>query len=108
SPASSRLDQVVVVGYGEQRRKDLTGAIASIDAEQFENERPQSVADLLRNNTPGLAVGVSASAEGGGGFEIRGNNSLRTSTNPLIVLDGAIFVGNLSDINPNDIESVDI
>lgn len=106
--SSDRLDEVVVIGYGEQRRRDLTGAIASVSAEQFENERPQNVADILRNNTPGLAVGISSSAQGGGTFEIRGNNSLRTSTDPLIVLDGVIYVGNLSDINPNDIESIDV
>ncbi|HYH56644.1 MAG TPA: TonB-dependent receptor plug domain-containing protein, partial [Anseongella sp.] len=107
-PSASHLDEVVVIGYGEQRRRDLTGAISSIDAEQLENERPQSVADILRNNTPGLAVGVSSSAQGGGDFEIRGNNSLRTSTDPLIVLDGVIYVGNISDINPNDVESIDV
>ncbi|WP_353126983.1 SusC/RagA family TonB-linked outer membrane protein [Parapedobacter pyrenivorans] len=106
--SSDRLDEVVVIGYGEQRRRDLTGAIASVSAEQFENERPQNIADILRNNTPGLAVGVSSSAQGGGSFEIRGNNSLRTSTDPLIVLDGVIYVGNLSDINPNDVESIDV
>jgi len=107
-PSSDHLDEVVVIGYGQQRRRDLTGAIASVSAERFENERPQNVADILRNNTPGLAVGITAAAKGGGSFEIRGDNSLRTSTDPLIVLDGVIYVGALSDINPNDIESIDI
>lgn len=102
------LNEVVVVGYGEQSRRHLTGAIESVKADQFEIEKPQNVSDMLRNSTPGLLVGVSTTAKGGGSFEIRGNNSLRTSTNPLIVLDGVIYVGDISDINPNDIESMDI
>ncbi|MEX2591577.1 MAG: SusC/RagA family TonB-linked outer membrane protein, partial [Anditalea sp.] len=102
------LEEVVVIGYGEQSRRHLTGAIESISADQFENERPQNITDILRNNAPGLAVGVSSSAKGGGSLEIRGNNSLRTSTNPLIVLDGVIYLGDLSDINPHDVESIDV
>jgi TonB-dependent starch-binding outer membrane protein SusC len=102
------LEEVVVIGYGEQSRRHLTGAIETVNVEKFEIERPQSVTDILRGNTPGLKVGVSSSAKGGGSLEIRGRNSLRTSTEPLIVLDGVIYLGALSDINPNDIQSMDI
>ena len=56
----------------------------------------------------GLNIGMSTSAKGGGSIEIRGRTSLKTESSPLIVLDGVIYVGDLSDINPNDIESVDV
>lgn len=102
------LDEVVVVGYGEQSRRHLTGAIESVSAEQFANERPQNIMDILRSNAAGLMVGVSSSAKGGGDLEIRGMNSLRTSTEPLIVLDGVIYLGDLTDINPNDVASIDV
>ncbi len=104
------LDEVVVVGYGEQSRRHLTGAIQSVSAQQFENERPQNISDILRSNAAGLAVGVSSSAKGAGlsDFEVRGDNSLRTSSEPLIVLDGVIYLGDMSDINPNDVESIDV
>ncbi len=102
------LEEVVVVGYGEQSRRHLTGAIESISAEQFVIQKPQSVTDMLRSNAPGLMVGASTTAKGGASLEIRGTNSLRTSTNPLIVLDGVIYMGDLSDINPNDIASMDV
>jgi TonB-dependent starch-binding outer membrane protein SusC len=104
----NRLNDVVVVGYGKLRRKDLTGAVSSIKAERIENERPQTVQDILRGNIAGLAVGFSTSAKGDADLEIRGDNSLKTSSSPLIVLDGVIYPGALTDINPNDIESIDV
>jgi TonB-linked SusC/RagA family outer membrane protein len=107
-PDIKTLSEVVVIGYGEQSRRHLTGAIESVSAEEFENERPQNITDILRSNAAGLQVGISPSAKGGGDLEIRGNNSLRTSTEPLIVLDGVIYLGDLSDINPNDVASIDV
>lgn len=104
----SKLNEVVVVGYGRQRRKDLTGAVASIKSDRLENERPQSVQDMLRGNIAGLQVGFAPKASGNADLELRGDNSLKTSSAPLIVLDGVIYPGVLSDINPNDIESVDV
>ncbi len=63
---------------------------------------------MLRSNIAGLEVGFSTSAKGGGSLRIRGDNSLTASTTPLIVLDGVIYQGGIEDINPNDIESIDI
>ncbi len=105
---ASTLDQVVVIGYGTARKKDLTGAISSIKATQLENEHPSSVQDILRANVPGLNIGFSASPKGDAGLQIRGKNTLNAGSSPLIVLDGTIYYGALADINPNDIETVDV
>jgi len=108
SDDSKQLDEVVVIGYGTASKKDVTGAVSSVKATQLENENPQNVTDILRGNIPGLNVGLSTSAKGGGDLLVRGKTTLSASTSPLIVLDGVIYSGQLSDINPNDIESVDV
>jgi TonB-linked SusC/RagA family outer membrane protein len=105
---SQGLNDVVVIGYGTAQKKDVTGAVSSIKAAQLENENPNSVTDILRGNIPGLSVGFNNSAKGGGDLLVRGKTTLTGTTTPLIVLDGVIFIGQLSDINPNDIESVDV
>ena len=102
------LDEVVVVGYGTVKKRDLTGAISQINATKLDNENPQSVQDVLRGNIPGMNVGFSASAKGGGNVAVRGTNSLAAGSSPLVVLDGAIYYGGLEDINPNDIETIDV
>jgi TonB-linked SusC/RagA family outer membrane protein len=105
---SKGLSEVVVIGYGTATRKDATGAISSIKATRLENENPQSVSDILRGNIAGLTVSLNSSAKGGGDLLVRGKTTLSAGTSPLIVLDGVIYNGQLSDINPNDIESVDV
>lgn len=102
------LNQLVVIGYGTARKKDLTGAVSSVNVEKLQNENPTSVQDALRANVPGLSVGVSSSAKPGGSLQIRGTNSLNAGTSPLIVMDGVIYYGALSDINPQDIATVDV
>lgn len=102
------LEEVVAVGYGTVKKRDLTGAVAQVKTERLENEKPQTVQDVLRGNIAGLSVGFSTSAKGGGDFEIRGDNTLKTSSSPLIVLDGVIYQGGLEDINPSDIETIDV
>jgi TonB-linked SusC/RagA family outer membrane protein len=104
----NELSDVVVVGYGTALKKDVTGAISSVKATQLENENPQSVADILKGNISGLSVGMNTSAKGGGDLLVRGKTTLTASTSPLIVLDGVIYIGQLSDINPNDIETIDV
>lgn len=107
---SSTLDQVVVIGYGTQQKKDLTGAVAQLKASQLENENPTQVTDMLRGNVAGLNISQtnSASAKGGGDLQIRGRSSINAGTTPLIVVDGVIYPGALSDINPNDINTIDV
>ena len=102
------LEEVVVVGYGTLQKRDLTGAVSQVKAAKLENENPNAVQDILRGNIAGLNVGFSTSAKGGGSLQVRGKQSLNANSSPLLVLDGAIYYGELSDINPNDIESVDV
>ncbi|MCJ8211062.1 SusC/RagA family TonB-linked outer membrane protein [Mucilaginibacter sp. RS28] len=104
------LSEVVVIGYGTRAVKDVTGAIASVKAEKLENENPTSVTDIIRGNVPGISVAMNTSAKGGGAgdLQIRGKASLSGNSNPLIVLDGVIYFGQLADINPDDIERVDV
>ena len=106
--ATTALEEVVVVGYGTMKKKDLTGSVTSVRADRLENEKPQAVQDILRGNIAGLEVSIATSAKGGGSIEIRGDNSLKTSSSPLIVLDGVIYPGALEDINPYDIETIDV
>ena len=104
------LNDVVVVGYGTMRKKDLTGSVLQINPEKFANENPGTVQDLLRG-TPGLNVGYSADAKGGGSMQIRGQRSVYTDgghNDPLIILDGMAFYGELSEINPDDIGQIDV
>ena len=104
----SNLNEVVVVGYGTQQKKDVTGSVSQVKAVQLENENPANVQDLLRGNVPGLSVTSSTSAKGGGSLMVRGRSSINAGTSPLIVLDGVIYQGQLADINPNDIATIDV
>lgn len=105
---TSFLDEVVVIGYGTMRQKDLTGAISTIKAEELKVESPRSIQDLLRGNSAGLNIGFANTAKGDAGLEIRGRNTLKAGSSPLIVLDGVIYEGSLTDINPMDVASIDI
>ncbi|MGB3065584.1 SusC/RagA family TonB-linked outer membrane protein [Sphingobacterium thalpophilum] len=109
--SADELDEVVVVGYGTMRKKDLTGSVTQIQPDRIANENPKTVQDILRG-TAGMNIGYDASAKGGGSIEVRGKRSVYDSNsghnNPLLVLDGMIFYGELSEINPDDIEQIDI
>lgn len=107
---TQKLDEVVVVGYGTMRKKDLTGSVIQIRPDNIAIENPKTVQDILRG-TPGLQVGYDASAKGGGTMQIRGQRSVYTDgghNNPLLILDGMIFYGELSEINPDDIAQIDV
>ena len=108
---SETLQEVVVVGYGTMRKKDLTGSVVQIDPSKLADQNPGSVQDLLRG-TPGLQIGFDSSAKGSGAsIQLRGQNSLYTDgshNSPLIILDGMQFAGELSEINPDDIKQIDV
>lgn len=107
---NATLEEVVVVGYGTMRKKDLTGSVVQIRPEKLANEAPKTVQDILRG-TPGLNVGYSADAKGGGSLQVRGQRSVYTGgghNDPLIILDGMQFYGELSEINPADIGQIDV
>src|SRR5690606_31951193 len=107
-PKAEDLDEVVVVGYGTQKRKDLTGAVASVQAEKLEKEAPRSVQDLLRGNAAGIVISQGNTAKGDADLLVRGRGTLKAGASPLNVVDGVIFDGTFADINPNDIASIDI
>ncbi|MCG6191336.1 TonB-dependent receptor [Maribellus maritimus] len=104
------IEEVVAVGYGTLRKSDLTGSVSSVKLENtpqslFINQTPL---DALRGEVAGVNIGVSTTAGGTPSMQIRGQNSIYGSNDPLIVLDGVIYMGNLNDINPNDIATYDI
>ncbi|MDO7844757.1 TonB-dependent receptor [Hymenobacter sp. M29] len=103
------LNEVVVVGYGTQRKRDITGAVASISAEQVA-ETPIARADqILQGRVSGVQVTQTNSEPGGNvSIRIRGTNSINTGNEPLFVVDGFPGAGDLNSINPSDIESVEI
>lgn len=107
---NKQLNEVVVVGYGSMRKKDLTGSVVQIKPDALSNEAPKTVQDVLRG-TSGLAIGFSNTAKGGGSMSVRGQRSVYTDGDhnaPLIILDGMMFYGELSEINPNDIAQIDV
>lgn len=101
------LEEVVVVGYGSMRKKDLTGSVVQINPTKLADQNPNTVQDVLRG-TPGLQIGYDASAKSSPSIQLRGQNSLGTNASPMIVLDGMPFYGELSEINPDDIGQIDV
>jgi TonB-dependent SusC/RagA subfamily outer membrane receptor len=105
---ASTLDELVVIGYGTMKKKDLTGAISRVNTVKLEDEAPRNIQDLLRSNAAGLAIGMGTNAEASAGLQVRGKNTLSAGSSPLLVLDGVIYDGSLTDINPMDVESIDV
>lgn len=105
---AEELEEIVVVGYGTAKKKDLTGAISCVKAKEMEAEAPRSVQDLLRASAAGLSIGMSTDAAGTADLQIRGKNTLSAGSSPLIVLDGVIYDGSLQDVNAMDVESIDV
>lgn len=111
-----KIDEVVLIGYGKQKKADLTGSITSVTAKDF-NTGSTSPEQLIQGKAPGVQISSNGGAPGGGSvIRIRGGASLNASNDPLIVIDGVPMdnkglsgSGNpLSLINPNDIESFDL
>jgi TonB-dependent starch-binding outer membrane protein SusC len=104
------LNDVVVVGYGTQKKKDLTGAISSVKLENSPLALLPNVnlLDALKGSMPGFNVGAVTAAGSNPGISIRGTNSISASNTPLIILDGTIFLGSFNELNPADIATVDI
>ncbi|HEU4610122.1 MAG TPA: SusC/RagA family TonB-linked outer membrane protein, partial [Chitinophagaceae bacterium] len=104
------MNDVVVVGYGTQKKKDLTGAIASVklDNSPLENLPNVNLLDALKGSMPGFDVGAVTAAGSNPSISIRGQNSISASNTPLIILDGAVFLGSFNELNPADIASVDV
>jgi len=109
--SSTSLNQVVVVGYGTQKKKDVTGAISTIKlAEQLETMPQTNLGQALQGRMAGVSVvSNGSSAEGGNNsIQVRGRRSLTASNGPLVILDGVPYAGSLSELSPDDIESLDV
>ena len=107
--STNALDEVVVIGYGSSRKQDLTGAVVRVDLEQSRLLPNANAVQSLRGTVAGVTVIDNGRPGSDASILIRGRNSISANNNPLIVLDGIIYAGGrLSDINPNDIESIDI
>lgn len=121
---TQKLEEVIVVGYGTQRKKDLTGAISSVKTEELPKANSVSIGQMLSGQVAGLRV-MQTSAQPGGNieFRVRGNASVNASNEPLIIIDGIPSSGgaieenshygggkksSLNSINPNDIESIEV
>ncbi|PHN08239.1 SusC/RagA family TonB-linked outer membrane protein [Flavilitoribacter nigricans] len=108
---SETLDEVVVIGYGTQRKSDLTGSVSQVGGEDLQNLPAARVDNMLQGRAAGVQVSqISGEPGAATTIRIRGGNSIQGNNEPLWVIDGVI-VGtdyNLSNLNTNDIESIDI
>ena len=105
---STALDEVVVIGYGTQKKSDLTGSVVRINMAGTEKAANVSITQALQGTTPGVNVSGGGAAGADQQLSIRGQTSLSASDNPLIVVDGIIYNGAISDINIQDVESIDV
>ena len=113
---STDLDQVVVVGYGTQKRRDVTGSVVSVSGAALKEVPAPNIISQLQGRAAGLDIVRNNSNPGASGqIRIRGNRSLASSqaandqqNSPLLVLDGIPFAGSINDINPDDVASIDI
>ena len=103
---SQQLDEVVIVGYGKQKRKDVTGSVSLVNEETLDILKPIDATTALQGTSSGVAVNLSSGAPGAKvNILIRGVSS-NTNNQPLTIVDG--YEGDLNSINPNDIESITI
>ncbi|MBO7432372.1 MAG: TonB-dependent receptor [Salinivirgaceae bacterium] len=109
SPDLIGLSEIVVVGYGTQRKEAVTGSVASMKGDVVREMPAANISQALQGRVAGVEMQQTSSKPGATmQIRIRGTRSLNASNDPLIVLDGIPFAGSLSDINPNSIKSIDI
>src|SRR5699024_1679600 len=106
----SSLDQLVVIGYGEVKKKDMTGSVVNVKMDEIRDEPVTSVDIALQGRVPGANIMATTGEPGAGTtIRIRGTRSITASNEPLIVVDGVIdAIDNLNDINPLDIASISV
>ena len=103
------LDEVVVVGYGTQKKSDITGTVASLPKERLEMAPNLNITQAIMGAVPGVIIQTSsAGADPDLSIMIRGRSSISADNSPLIIVDGIPYAGSMSDINPKDINSVEI
>ncbi len=109
--ATNALDEIIVVGYGTRKKSDLVGAVAKVDLAKGTLIPTSDVTEMLRGRVAGLRVDVGGgSLRPGGASEIllRGRNSIEGNNSGIFVVDGIIRDGGIEDINPDDIESIEV
>lgn len=106
---NSNLNEVVVVAYGKEKRKDLTSAVATISAQQISEAPSTNLATALASRAPGLEVHSTSTQPGASAnVNVRGLNSISVLSGPLYIVDGVALTGDIRNLNPNDIASVEI
>jgi TonB-linked SusC/RagA family outer membrane protein len=106
---NSDLEQVIVVGYGTQRKEAITGSVASINGDKMREVPAPNITQALQGRMAGVEMSQTSTRPGATmQIRIRGTRSLSADNNPLIVLDGIPFIGSLADINPNDVKSIEV
>lgn len=109
--ASSELDEVVIVGYGKQKKQNLTSAVSSIKSETMESRATPTVTNMIQGAAPGLSVTRSSGQVGSQGLnvEIRGATSASGNVNPLVVIDGVkSSMSRFNALDPNDIDDITV
>lgn len=109
-PSLEMLTQIVVTGYGEQKKTDITGSVSSLSPTAYKDQPVVTASAALQGRIAGVSVQTVSGAPGGEvKIRVRGSNSINSSNDPLYVVDGvALFSAGLSDINVNDIESIEV
>lgn len=102
------LEETVVVGYGVQKKVNLTGSVTSVDGAKLEDRLSHSVSNMLQGSVPGLNITTNSGVPGqqSGELNIRGVTSIAAKSAPLVLIDGTI--GDMDDVNPNDIASISV
>lgn len=107
--ATLDIDEVIVVGYGTQKKSDITGTVASVSRERLENFPSWNVAQTIQGAVAGVMIQTSAfGAAPVENILIRGRNSIKASNTPLFVVDGIPYYGEIRDLNTNDIASIEV
>lgn len=111
-PAENVLDELVVVGYGSQKRSDITGSVASVPKDRLSKIPVNNVMQAIQGAVSNVTVSQASSIPGDAPTaQVRGRNSINANSEPYIVVDGIPLSrtdGSINDINPNDIESVEV
>lgn len=102
-------DDLVVVGYGAQRRSDMTGSVSTVSSDEINSTSITSLESGMQGRSAGVYVSQGGNKPGSGAsIRIRGNRSVTASNEPLFVVDGVPISGGIADINPRDIESIEV
>lgn len=109
SPDVQSLDEIVLIGYGSQKRREVTGALSTLDAAPLQDQPVGQIAQKLQGQISGVRISQTSGRPGEGmSIRIRGASSINAGNNPLYVVDGFPIVGDINDINPNEIESLSV